>query len=359
MEPGQGYGHSYLQQQQQQQQQQQGGQQVSSGGTAGPQQQYAPPPPPPPAPSFPYHGAPYPPFGAPARSTPGVPPPQSLQPQVPGAVGLGVGLGFFNPWDPPPAPAQPPPDSDLQKRIEKLVEYAVKNGPQFEALMKDKQKENPAYAFLFGAEGHEYYRHKLWLTINHLNPPPPLVPTLNPALATLNAAGNAPLNQAPHAPPPLDHSLNSSLGPAAMKPSMSAPLAAAAGHSGAFPPPYFDPQHHPQPFYDQFQHEGYGNVNFVPFTGPPGSLPQEIALELKGVMDNLTGTKESIKGAKLWFMQRAAFGPMLAEALKDRVLATDDVERQLHVIYLANDILFNRFYHIFLFQMQHSRILCH
>jgi hypothetical protein len=61
----------------------------------------------------------------------------------------------------------------------------------------------------------------------------------------------------------------------------------------------------------------------------------------------MSGTKESIKGAKMWFMQRAAFMPALVEALKERVLSMDDVDRQLHVIYLANDILFNRFVILF------------
>jgi hypothetical protein len=42
-------------------------------------------------------------------------------------------------------------------------------------------------------------------------------------------------------------------------------------------------------------------------------------------------------------MQRATYGPALVEVLKDRVLSMDDVERQLHIIYLANDILLNRF----------------
>lgn len=60
-------------------------------------------------------------------------------------------------------------------------------------------------------------------------------------------------------------------------------------------------------------------------------------------LNDFSGTKESIKGAKVWFMQRAAYGPALVEVLKDRVLSMDDVERQLHIIYLANDILFNRF----------------
>jgi hypothetical protein len=46
-------------------------------------------------------------------------------------------------------------------------------------------------------------------------------------------------------------------------------------------------------------------------------------------------------------MQRAAFRAALADALKGRVLATDGVEPQLHMVYLANDSLFNRVCHIF------------
>ncbi|KAI7982167.1 hypothetical protein LOK49_LG15G01936 [Camellia lanceoleosa] len=62
---------------------------------------------------------------------------------------------------------------------------------------------------------------------------------------------------------------------------------------------------------------------------------------MNNVLNNLTGTKESIKGAKIWFMQRSPFSPALAEALGDRVFGVDDSERQLHIIYLANDILFD------------------
>lgn len=288
---------------------------------------------------FQYHPSPgYPFAGPPTVAGPVVQAQQQQQQQQ----GVTV-QGFFNPWEPPPPPVPPPSDSDLQKRIDKLVEYAAKNGPQFEALMKDKQKENPAYAFLFGAEGHEYYRYRLWLTINPhlgaLNPPvlnPPVnlnLPPLDSTLASLNPAINVALNSGVAAP---------QAGGAFRPP--------AAFYGQPLPQPQPQPQQQPQqqqphaqPFFDPFQHEPYGQYK-AQHLGAPGPVPPEVIADLKGVLDGLNGSKESIKGAKIWFMQRAAFGPALAEGMRDRVLALEgDAERQLHVIYLANDILFNRF----------------
>ncbi|KAJ7518744.1 hypothetical protein O6H91_20G006200 [Diphasiastrum complanatum] len=241
------------------------------------------------------------------------------------------GLGFFNPWEAPPMPAPPPSDTELQKRIDKLVEYAAKNGPQFEALMKEKQKDNPAYAFLFGAEGHNYYRYKLWVTINtHLgtfNSP------INPALSQLNA----PLH--PAALPSLNPSL------ASLNPPLNPGLASVPiPPTGTFSTLYEQqtPAPPPPPLFEQKPSKGaYDDHISQPLRALRGPLPGDVATELQGVLDNLSGTKESIKGAKTWFMQRSVFAPALAEAMCTRVLATDDVERQLHIIYLVNDILFN------------------
>ncbi|KAL3690686.1 hypothetical protein R1sor_004337 [Riccia sorocarpa] len=269
---------------------------------------------------FPYHPPPAYPFAVPPST-----PTQQLQPQ-----GIVPGQGFFNPWEPPPPPVPSPTDSDLHKRIDKLVEYAAKNGPQFEQLMKDKQKDNALYAFLFGAEGHSYYRYKLWVTINpHLAAINPVFPQVNPNLPSLT--------------PPL----------AAINPPINSSLNVVPAQSPAtFPGSFYDPQQqqhtpqqqHVQPGFDQQkfqQHDSFGKYNAQHSTLQSGPLPPEILAELKGVLDGLTGAKESIKGAKTWFMQRASFAPALAEAMRDRVLSLDDVERQLHVIYLANDILFN------------------
>ncbi|XP_068639192.1 uncharacterized protein [Aristolochia californica] len=234
------------------------------------------------------------------------PPPAAFPPHLPPHL---MPSPFANPFDQPPPPAAPPSDPELHKRIDKLIEYSVKNGPEFEAMIREKQQDNPAYSFLFGAEGHAYYRYKLWLSTRPAGPPfnasfPPMMPPppnpLNPP--PINAAGGTPqLHQSPFSP-------------------------------------FYDQQHsqpfvaHPRPDYEP---------SAKPFKGLTGPLPSDVAAELIGVLNNLNGTKESIKGAKGWFMQRSPFAPALTEALRDRVLALDDSERQLHIIYLANDILFD------------------
>jgi len=52
-----------------------------------------------------------------------------------------------------PGPSAAPEDPELRKRIEKLAEYCVKNGPEFEQMMRSKQEDNPQYHFLFGGRG--------------------------------------------------------------------------------------------------------------------------------------------------------------------------------------------------------------
>ncbi|KAK7244710.1 hypothetical protein RIF29_39536 [Crotalaria pallida] len=111
------------------------------------------------------------------------------------------------------------------------------------------------------------------------------------------------------------------------------------------PPPYtqfYDQQHHHQhpPSFGLHGRPEYDQSSKL-FKGLFRPLPSDVAMELGNVLNNMNGTKESIKGAKLWFTQRSPFAPALAKALRDRVYQLDDVERQLHIIYVANDILFD------------------
>lgn len=227
-------------------------------------------------------------------------------------------------YDSPPPPAPAPSDPELHKRIDKLVEYAAKNGPEFEAMIREKQKDNPDYDFLFGGEGHNYYRYKLWVATHppggaFNSPfPPPSVPMMPPPSHMMSPG-------LPNAPPVNTMSPPSMMG------------AAPPMHQ----PPYGPfPGQHPQPFM------GHGRTDYdqsnKPFIGLGGPLPSDVAMELNNVLSGLTGAKDSIKSAKAWFMQRAPFAPALAEALRDRVFGLDDSERQLHIIYVVNDILFDR-----------------
>lgn len=194
----------------------------------------------------------------------------------------------------------------------------MKNGPEFEAVVREREQDNPAYSFLFGGEGHNYYRYKLWI-------------------------GSRPLGGPFGSPFP---SAMSGMHPA--NPMMSpGPINAGGGGGSSHlqqPPflPFYEqqPPHHPQSFV------GHGRPEFdqpYRFRGLTRPLPSDVEMELNGVLNSLSGTKESIKSAKTWFMQRLPFVPAMAEALRDRVLSLDDSERQLHIVYLANDILFDRF----------------
>ncbi|KAK9716082.1 hypothetical protein RND81_06G210200 [Saponaria officinalis] len=218
------------------------------------------------------------------------------------------------PYDSAPPPVPPPHDPELQKRIDKLVEYVAKNGPEFEAMVCEKEHGNPAYSFLFGGDGHGYYRYKLCL---FTRPPGPFgspFPTSMPVM---------------HPP-----SMNPS---GASGPMMGAPQM----HQPPFPHFYDQQQPHSQAYMGHGRPEYDRSPNII--RGLSGPLPYDVAMELNNVVVNLSGTKESIKSAKAWFMQRSAFAPALAETLRERVFALDDSEKQLHIIYLANDILFDSF----------------
>ncbi|XP_010432891.1 PREDICTED: calcium homeostasis endoplasmic reticulum protein [Camelina sativa] len=319
----------------QQQQQQQGPnfqqQQQPQFGFHPQHQQYPPPmnasgfiPPHPSMQQFPYQ---HPPMHQHQQQQPQLPHPQMFGQQQPHAFLPHLPPHHLPPPFPGPydsAPPHPPPaDPELQKRIDKLVEYSVKNGPEFEAMMRDRQKDNPDYAFLFGGEGHGYYRYKHFLSMHPPGGPfdPPFTSSSMPMIH--------------HPPNPMiSPSMNNVPGALAVPPIRQPPFPSFHDHhqlqQHVLQPHPFAP--HARPDFDQSTHA---------FRGLSGPLPTDVAMELNGVLGNLNGTKESIKSAKIWFMQRSPFAPALAEALRDRVFAMDDSDRQMHIVYLANDILFD------------------
>jgi calcium homeostasis ER protein len=80
----------------------------------------------------------------------------------------------MNNMDGPPLPPE-----EVRNIIDKLATFVARNGPQFEAITKDKQKDNPKFAFLFGGEWYEYYRSRVHfeeMQMGKIQGPPPMMP---------------------------------------------------------------------------------------------------------------------------------------------------------------------------------------
>ncbi|CAG7817276.1 unnamed protein product, partial [Allacma fusca] len=56
---------------------------------------------------------------------------------------------------------QPPQDEDLRNIIDKLAVFVARNGVEFETMTKQKQRDNPRFAFLFGGEFYNYYMYRV------------------------------------------------------------------------------------------------------------------------------------------------------------------------------------------------------
>lgn len=87
-----------------------------------------------------------------------------------GGQGWGAGRGPRSPADSlrGPRAAWPPggvprADQELRNVIDKLAQFVARNGPEFEKMTMEKQKDNPKFSFLFGGEFYSYYRCKLAL----------------------------------------------------------------------------------------------------------------------------------------------------------------------------------------------------
>ncbi|CAG2105987.1 unnamed protein product [Medioppia subpectinata] len=54
-----------------------------------------------------------------------------------------------------------PEDEELRNIIDKLAQFVARNGPEFEQMTKNKQRDNPRFYFLFGGEFFNYYQYRV------------------------------------------------------------------------------------------------------------------------------------------------------------------------------------------------------
>lgn len=52
-------------------------------------------------------------------------------------------------------------DPEMKKIIDKLAQFVARNGPEFENMTKQKQKDNPQFGFLFGGLHYNYYQYRV------------------------------------------------------------------------------------------------------------------------------------------------------------------------------------------------------
>ncbi|XP_075731709.1 SR-related CTD associated factor 6 isoform X2 [Rhipicephalus microplus] len=91
-----------------------------------------------------------------------------------------------------------PPDQELRNIIDKLAQFVARNGPEFEQMTKQKQKDNPKFSFLFGGEYYAYYKHQVAAQQNLLKPKEEVPPTMSsapPAPMPWQATSNVALAQ--------------------------------------------------------------------------------------------------------------------------------------------------------------------
>ncbi|XP_031776986.1 calcium homeostasis endoplasmic reticulum protein isoform X2 [Nasonia vitripennis] len=290
-------------------------------------------------------------------------------------------------------------DTELRNIIDKLAQFVARNGPEFEQMTKNKQKDNPKFSFLFGGEYFNYYQYKVTteqaiLKQKGINPMQNADPRLkvsqqqqSPAVG-VNNVGMAQNN-----------GLNSvNMGPASNPPSM---MGSGPPNSGHMPgPPNAGPGHLPGP-------HNSGPGPHIP--GPQNSIgrssgwlqnelaslqsqqttlqdqvrqsEQNLAAQHAALMaqqqgrvedavrqaqeNNLqsnaqttntdlaafeavlqpiidTCTKDSISAGKAWILQHSntlESNQVVAEHLLKRVIQETTFTHKLHIIYLVNDVL--------------------
>ncbi|XP_030876015.1 calcium homeostasis endoplasmic reticulum protein isoform X2 [Leptonychotes weddellii] len=217
----------------------------------------------------------------------------------------------------------PPDDQELRNVIDKLAQFVARNGPEFEKMTMEKQKDNPKFSFLFGGEFYSYYKCKLALEQQQLICKQQ-APELEPAAAL------PPLPQPPLAPA-------APIPPAQGAPSMDELIQQSQ----------WNLQQQEQHLLALRQEQVTAAVAHA-VEQQMQKLLEETQLDMNE-FDNLlqpiidTCTKDAISAGKNWMFSNAKSPPhceLMAGHLRNRITADGaHFELRLHLIYLINDVL--------------------
>lgn len=174
------------------------------------------------------------------------------------------------------AAALPP---DLRKRIEIMAEHIARNGPEFEATVRQKNTNNPQFAFLFSGEGSEYYQHVL---ASHRPAAPP-----EPSAA----------------PPAYSNGTGSSYGAAVLEDLK------ALRRRWPEPPAF-----------------------------PLGADDEAKFSDILGSLEALA-SRDAIRTGRSWVEANVALGQQIAGYVMKRIPSFSSSSHRLHVLYLVHDLL--------------------
>ncbi|XP_064626296.1 calcium homeostasis endoplasmic reticulum protein-like isoform X2 [Lineus longissimus] len=236
--------------------------------------------------------------------------------------------------------AKPPDDPDLKNIIDKLANFVARNGPEFEQMTKQKQKDNPRFSFLFGGEHFNYYQCKvnteqaIFLAqekqkLAHIVQPPPIIPP-----PTIPVSSWQPNNEIPQLQQQIQQ-LQQQI--QQQQEQTSAQIKQSEQNLAAQ--------------YQSFMSQQQVQIDEAILKAKEDQL-QKLLKECDVPMEELdtivqpiieSCTKDAISGGKNWIFSHnlsPSHGTLFAHYLMMRVTANDaSFQTKLHLIYLINDVL--------------------
>ncbi|XP_062868861.1 calcium homeostasis endoplasmic reticulum protein isoform X2 [Trichomycterus rosablanca] len=217
----------------------------------------------------------------------------------------------------------PPEDQELRNVIDKLAQFVARNGPEFEKMTMEKQKENLKFSFLFGGDYFGYYKYKLAIE-QQQHPSTHLDEVLHMPSG----------NEIPDVPPPM----------ATIPPTIPSSTTSV---EELIQQSQWSLQQQEQHMHSLRQKQ-INEAIAVAMEEQMQKLLVETQLDtaefdslLQPIID--TCTKDAISAGKNWMFNNAKSPPhceLMTSHLRNRITAeTAHFELRLHLIYLMNDVL--------------------
>uniref|UniRef100_A0A3B4BHH6 Uncharacterized protein n=1 Tax=Periophthalmus magnuspinnatus TaxID=409849 RepID=A0A3B4BHH6_9GOBI len=207
-------------------------------------------------------------------------------------------------------------NQELRNVIDKLAQFVARNGPEFEKMTMEKQKDNAKFSFLFGGDYFSYYKYRLAME-QQPQLPAASIPFLGPSIAP---PGVPPPGAPPPGAPPIEELIQQSL---------------------------WNLQQQEQHLSSLRQEQVTAAIALA-VEQQTQKLLQETQLDmaefdsvLQPIIDMCT--KDAISAGKNWMFTNAkspTHCELMTSHLRNRITADGaHFELRLHLIYLTNDVL--------------------